>query len=76
MPNVSTISWKSATFFVYDPNKSTLTSSNDSNKSILASSRVFHTFSSTISMGKKDKTEVGTDVGEGIERIPHKYDHV
>jgi len=62
MPNASTISWKSATFFVYDPNKSTwtLTSPNDPNKSTLTSPRVLHTFSSSISMGKKEK-KVGTE---------------
>ena len=65
MPNASTISWKSANFFVYDPNKSTrtLTSPNDLNKSTLrlTSPRVLHSFSSIISMGKKEKKD-GTEV--------------
>jgi len=32
--------------------------------------RALHTISSTISMGKKGKTEVGTDVGEGLKNNP------
>ena len=32
--------------------------------------RVFHTFSSTISMGKKGKTEVGAEVWERIKKHP------
>jgi len=27
-------------------------------------------------MGKKGKTEVGTEVGEGVKRIPHKHGHI
>jgi len=52
-------------------NKSTLTSSNDPDKSTLTSPRVLHTFSSTICMGKKGKTEVGTDIGEGVKKESH-----
>jgi len=61
---------KSPTFFVYDPNKSTLTSSNDPSKSTVTSPRVLHTSSSTISMGQKEKTEAGTEVGEGVKKNP------
>jgi len=68
-------SWKSPTFFVYDPNKSTLSSSNYPNKSTLNSSRVLHTICSTISMAKKYKTEVGEGVSF-FKRIPHKYGHI
>jgi len=32
--------------------------------------RVLHTFSSTISMGKQDKTEVGDEDGEGVKKNP------
>ena len=37
---------------------------------LLTSPRVLHTFSSTISMGKKEKTEVGTEVVEGVKKNP------
>ena len=64
----------SSTLFVYDPNKSTLTSSNDPNKPNLTSSRVYpnqvlQTFSSTTSTarGKKEETGIGAEVGEEVE---------
>jgi len=62
-------SWKSTTFFVYDLNKSTLTSSNDPNKSTqaLTSPGVLHTFSSTINMEKKEKLELGMKLGNEIK---------
>jgi len=65
-------SWKSPTFFkfVYNPNKSTLTSSNDPNKSTLTSPRVLNIFFSSISMGRKGKTEIGTEVGKGVKKNP------
>ena len=63
-------SWKSLNFVVYDPDKSTLTISNDPNKSTLTSSLTYQTFFSTISMGKKGKTEVGTEVGQGVKKNP------
>jgi len=65
-------SWQSPTFFVYDPNKSTLTSSNDPNKSTLTIPRVLYTFFSTISIGKKEETEIGTEVTvvEGVKKNP------
>jgi len=52
---VKSFTWQSSQLdkFVYNPNKSTLKSSNDPNKSILISPRVLHTFSSTTSMCKK-----------------------
>ena len=34
--------------------------------------RVLHTFSSTISIRKKQKTEVGAEVGEGVKKNPEK----
>ena len=37
---------------------------------LLTSPRVLHTFSSTISMGTKEKTEVGTEVVEGVKKNP------
>jgi len=52
------------------------TSIDHPNKSTLTIPRVLHTFSSTNSVGKKEKTEVGTEDGEGVEknpRIPHEY---
>jgi len=67
MPNASTIIYKSPTFCVHDPN---LASSNDPNKSTLTSPRVFNKFSSTISIGKKGKIEVGTEVEEGVKKNP------
>jgi len=27
-------------------------------------------------MGKKEKTEIGTEDGEGVKRIPHKYGNI
>jgi len=38
--------------------------------STLTSPKVLYTFSSTISMRKKEKTEVGTEVGEGVQKNP------
>ena len=34
----------------------------------LTSPRVLHTFFSTVSMGKTEKTEVGTEVGTGVKK--------
>jgi len=34
--------------------------------------RVLHTFSSTISTGKKEKTEVGDEDGEGVKKNPEQ----
>jgi len=59
MPNASTI-------YLGNPNKLTLTISNDPNKSTLTSPRVLQTFFSTIRVGKTGKTEVGTEVGDRI----------
>jgi len=53
-----------------------LTSSDDPNKSTLTSPRVLHTFYPTNSVGKKEKTEVGTEVGQGVKRISHKYGYI
>ena len=67
VPNASTIILKSPTFFVYDPNKTTLTSP-----------RVLHTvaFSSTISMGKEKKLKFGLKLGKKFKRILHRFGHI
>jgi len=70
MPNSSTIILEIPNFLCLHPNKSTLASSNDPNKLTVTSPRVLHTFSSTISMGKKGKSEVGTEVVEGVQKNP------
>ena len=44
--------WKSPTFFVYDPNKSTLTSSTDPNKLTSTNPRVLHIFLNCYSCGQ------------------------
>ena len=56
--------------YILDANNpsNSLTSSDDRNKSTLSSPRVLHTFYSTISVGKKGKTEVGTEVGQGVKK--------
>jgi len=36
------------------------------------SCRVLHTFSSTNSTGKKEKTQVGAEVGEGVNKNPEQ----
>ena len=44
--------------------------------SLIKSPRIFHTFSSTLCMGKKEKTEVRNEIGKGVKRILHKYGHI
>jgi len=67
-------SWEIPNFFLGIPNFFFLLRGfgNPPKKRGLHCCRVFHIFSSTISIGKKEKTEVGDEDGEGVEKKPEQ----